>query len=173
MAISNELADLYMNNKSGVYFFEAIDIQHAALDGPLHYTNWSTAVNGLVDNAGSAFNAYISMPFTAVLPEKNTDGNQSLELSISNVTTALVAYINIMTAAPQSPIDITYRVFLTGQVDGSGNYLNQMNPPWYYEASAVSVTADSVVLSATKLNTHNRSFPRKRYTQVDFPGLAR
>lgn len=173
MAISQELADVYLNNVSGVYLIEAIDIQHAALLSPLYYTNWSKAITGLLDNAEPGSRQFDPLPFTAVLPEKNTDGNQALELSVSNITTSLVQYINIMSAAPQSPITLTYRVFLTTEVNGSGHHINQLTPPWRYEVSSVALTAQEVQMSATKVNIHNRSFPRVRYKRTTFPGLAR
>jgi hypothetical protein len=173
MPISTELADVYMNNPHGIYFIEAIDIEHSALTDPLHYTNASKAITGLLDNAGEDFVQYDPLPFNAKLPDKNTDGTQSLELSISNITTALVQYINIMATAPQEPMRLSYRVFLSTQVSLAGHHLNQLVPPWRYEVSSVSLTAQAVVMSATKVNIHNRSFPRVRYKRTTFPGLAR
>ncbi|MEE4661485.1 MAG: DUF1833 family protein [Halieaceae bacterium] len=173
MAISAALADVYLGNPHGVYFIEAIDIEHAALTSALHYTNASFGVTGLLDNALLDTASYIPLPFTATLPEKNTDGNQSLDLSISNVTAELVGYIDQMAAAPQSPITLTYRVFLSSQVSASGHYLNQLTPPWRYEVSSVALTATEALMSATKVNIHNRLFPRVRYTRTSFPGLAR
>ena len=173
MAISAELQDVYLNNPANIYFFEAIDLDHQVLAAALHYTNSSKSFVGLVDNAGSATNQYTPLPFSITLPEKNTEGNQSLNISMSNVTTRLVAYINSMASAPQSPIQLTYRVYLSTQKNVSDEYLNQLTPPWKYEVSSVSLTQDAIIMSATKLNTHNRSFPRVRYTRTAFPGLAR
>jgi hypothetical protein len=173
MAISAELQDVYLNNPHGIYFMEAIDIDHAILDTTLRYTNASKAFEGLIDNSGTAAALYTPLPFTIVLPDKDTDGTQSLDISLSNVTTTLVAYITSITSAPQSAIELTYRIFLSTQKDGNDAHINQLDPPWRYEVSSASLTQDAVVMSATKLNTHNRSFPRVRYTRTDFPGLAR
>lgn len=173
MTISSELADVYLGNPDGIYFIEAIDLSHTALASDLHYTNASFRLRARLDNSLPEAATYAPLPFNATLPSKNTDGNQSLELSVSNVTAALVAAIDTMASAPESPISLSYRVFLSTQKDSSGHYLNQLTPPWRYEVSAVSLTAESATMSATKINTHNRSFPRVRYTRTRFPGLAR
>lgn len=173
MPISAELADVYLGNPHGIYYFEAIDIEHDALASALHYTNTSFEFTALLDNQLPDTATFTPLPFDATLPSKNTEGNQSLELSMSNVTAELIDSIRTMTSAPQSPMRLTYRVFLTTQVDGNGHYLNQLDPPWRYEVSQIPVTARELVMSATKINTHNRSFPRERYTRLRFPGLAR
>jgi hypothetical protein len=173
MAISAELIDVYTGNPDGIYYFSAIDLRHAALSVDLHYTNASFEVTGLLDNDIGDSAIYAPLPFDHTFPAKNTDGNQSLDLSFSNVTAELIRYIELMTDAPQDSMELTFRVFLSSQTNGFGHYINQLIPPWRYEVSSVSATADAVTMSATKLNTHNRVFPRVRYTAVGFPGLVR
>lgn len=173
MAISQELADVYLGNPYNVYYFEAIDIAHTALTSDLHYTNNSFHLTGLLDNTTGESAQFSPLPFSAVLPEKNTEGNQSLGLSVSNVTTDLIDYIEQMAAAPQSPMELTYRVFLSTQKNASGAYMNQLVPAWRFEVSDVIAREQQITMSATKLNTHNRSFPRVRYTRITFPGLSR
>lgn len=173
MPISQELADVYLGNPSGIYFIEAIDISHVALASSLHYTNNSFEITGLLDNALPDTAKFSPLPFDATLPEKNTEGNQTLDLSVSNITAELIDYITQVTNAPQSPMQLIYRIYLTTQVNAGGAYLNQLIPPWRYDVSSVSVTAQAVQMSATRLNIHNKSFPRVRYTRLTFPGLAR
>lgn len=173
MAISPALADVYLTNPDGIYFIEAIDIAHPALANTLHFTNASFDVVGLLDNAKGGSATFKSLPFAAVLPEKNTQGNQQLQLSVSNITNELIDDILLMTDAPQQSATLEYRVFLTTQKDGSGAHINQLTVPWRYEISSVNVTAEAVTMSATKINTHNKSFPRIRYRRTTFPGLSR
>lgn len=173
MPISQELADVYLGNPDGVYFIEAIDLAHSALASTLHYTNSSFGITGLLDNAQPEHASFLPLPFDAKLPNKNTGGNQSLELSVSNISTTLVQHIVRMTEAPQESIQLAYRVFLSTQVDPAGHHINQLVPAWRYEVSSVVVTGDAVQMSATKVNIHNRSFPRVRYTRITFPGLSR
>lgn len=173
MAISTELADVYLGNPHGVHFIEAIDLAHPALPFDLHFTNYTFSIPGLVDNLGTAFNTYVAVPFIITQPSKTTAGNQALELSFSNVNQQLVSYVNTMAEAPQDSITLTFRVFLTTQVDAAGSHINQLNPPWTFEVSSVGMNAQAAIMQATKLNTHNRSFPRVRYRRDNFPGLAR
>jgi len=173
MAISAELADHYIGNVHGIYYFEAIDISHPLIPSDLHYTNASFQLEGLLDNTGSATAIYLPLPFTANIPEKNTEGNQSLDLSFSNVSAELVPFVDAMIGGPQQAMSLTYRVFLSSQTNGSGHYLNQLVPAWKFEVSSATFVEDVVTMSATKLDIHNRVFPRVRYTRLAFPGLDR
>lgn len=173
MTISADLADTYMGNPHGIYYFEALEFSHPALTDDLYYTNRSFAIEGFLDNAVPNSNRlFRPIPFDVLKPEKNAEGNQVLEISFSNITAELISVLDIVSSAPQASMTVAYRVFLSSQVDGNGVHFNQLTPPWRYEISAVPVDANAVVMQGTKVNLYNRTFPRIRYRRDTFPALA-
>jgi hypothetical protein len=173
MAISPDLAARYLGNPDQLYDIEAISLSHPALAEDLHYTNASFPIIGLLDNALPGTAEFRPLPFSTTMPSKNTEGSQSLQFSVSNVTAELVAAIAIIESAPQSPLTLLYRVYMSTQKNVDGAYINQRTPPWRFEVSNIATTAEAATFSATKINIHNRSYPRARYTRTRFPALDR
>lgn len=171
MAISAALQEVYGANPDGVYYIQALSITHSALTAPLHFTNWSQEFTGHIEDSGTA--RFKRMPFELQWPTKDTEGTQSVGISISNATRGLMQAIRQMTDQPSESAVFHVRVYLTSQTDVNGVYIQQLDPAMQYEVAAISVEQTRCTMSATKLNSHNRQFPRMVYRPDLFPGLSR
>lgn len=170
MAISQALQDIYAANPTGAYYFEVVEIEHSALSAPLVMTNASVEANVRVNvNAARA----IPVPFTVVLPAKDTTGTQSFNLVISNREQEILHNFEQMAVRPEEAAIMRYNVFIRGVVSPSGVHQPQYNPAPRYDITAFNVDENSITAIATKVNLHNKRWPRVTYTPSLFPGLDR
>ena len=170
MAISSALADIYNANPSGFYYAEVLTIKHSALAQPLVLTN-TTVEFELTTDYG--VHTAIPTPFTLTLPTKDTSGSQAMNVVISNREQSILDDVEWMARQPYEPAILTYNVVIKGVVDSSGVHEPQYTPSARYDVTTFTVTEDSIVAMASRVNTHNKRWPKVIYTPDLFPGLDR
>jgi hypothetical protein len=110
---------------------------------------------------------FVGCPFNFQLPDQSDSSTPELKISIDNVDRRMSRYIEL--AAPSIvPIEITYRPYLE-----SDPSTPQMDPPFNFVLSKVTVDIFTINGTATTSDVTNWGFPNRLYTPQDFPGLVR
>ena len=167
MAISQALADIFNANPSGFYYSEVISINHSALSVPLVMTNSSVQFRASVDGVTRVV---VPTPFDIKLPDKDTSGNQSMNITMSNHEQNIINCIELMAQQPYEPAICTYNVYIN-TASSTGVLNPEYTPSPRYDITSFSVTGSTIVAVATKTNLHNRRWPKRVYTPTLFPGL--
>lgn len=110
---------------------------------------------------------FIALPFELKLPNKDTGGNQELQISICNIGMELMQLLEVAALFPAA-IDVTLRIFLD-----IPNSFPQNDPPMVLAISEVDADMQNVTATATRYDVINRPFPSRIYTMKEFPGLDR
>jgi len=88
-------------------------------------------------------------------------------VTLDNVSREIVRHMDAAVAT-QDKIEITYRPFLSSDMEGP-----QMDPPLTLVLTEVEANALQVTGRARMLDIGNKAFPSETYTTKRFPGLAR
>lgn len=170
MPISADLQKIYSVAPVDAYYKEAITLSHSALTNDLHMTNAEFGFKGDVGTGTPA--DFISIPFTIILPAKDTTGSQQLNIIFSNVDQDLIDDIELMARRPYEPVMFDYRIYIHGDLNAAGNHKQHLVPSWRLSVSGFTVTSSAITAIAAKVNSHNRPFPKVLYTAEKFPGIA-
>lgn len=110
---------------------------------------------------------FVPVPFEAIEPRRDESSQQDLRLKIDNVDPNIM--IELENAADDfgSAIECTYLVF------ADDDPRPQQDPPLVLFLSALEVTPEAVVGTATRADVVNAEFPRRYYRINEFPGMAR
>ena len=110
---------------------------------------------------------FIAMGFDLQLPPVNTAPVPEITITLDNVSREIVTHLD-GAAESQSMIEITYRPYLSTDLDGP-----QMDPPLTLILTNVEANAFRITGRARMLDIGNKSFPSQTYSAVNFPGLTR
>lgn len=167
MSISEELKRVYASAPDNVYYIETLSIAHSGITGGAVYiTNKLGGFTGQLEDTTPV--NYIYAPFNAIPPQSAEENNINLQVSIANAGSDLIKELESMSANPVEPIIVTYRVYLSSDLNTVQN-----DPPLVLEVLTVSVTDLLINFSAGLANLRRRKFPSVVYTIDKYPGLAR
>ena len=110
---------------------------------------------------------FVAMGFELDLPAVDTTPLPEIVVTLDNVSREIVRYLDVA-AESQSFIEITYRPYLSNDLDGP-----QMDPPITLVLSEVEVDVQRVTARARMMDIGNKAFPSRTYTAREFPGLTR
>ena len=163
MTISATLQAIYRNPASTSEFCDVLALSHPSM-GSYYLANWHEAVPVSIDGAVRDF---LPVPFEAVLPSRDGEGQQDLQLVICNVGEEMTQALDKALAQPTQPIRCRYSVAIIGSTR------LQYDPP--FELSLTNIALNEVVLTATatRADVINLKFPRVRYDMMAYPGLRR
>jgi hypothetical protein len=166
MPISDELKRIYASNPDGQRYIETLEFYHTAFSRYYYLTNDNEQWEFLLEDMSTQ--VFQCVPFQLRLPVKDDSGRQDLQIAISNIGLEMVAELNAASAAPRSPIQCVYRVYLNQPLTQPQN-----NPPLKMTILQVDMSVDTITAVATRSDVLNRPFPRNVYRPASFPGLDR
>jgi hypothetical protein len=117
-------------------------------------------------DAGAIVN-FVAMGFDLDLPAVDTTPVPEIVVTLDNVSREIVRYLDVA-AESQSVIEITYRPYLSNDLEGP-----QMDPPITLILSEVDADVQRVTARARMMDIGNKAFPSRTYTAKEFPGLTR
>ena len=117
-------------------------------------------------DAGTIVN-FVAMGFDLDLPAVDTTPVPEIVVTLDNVSREIVRYLDVA-AESQSVIEITYRPYLSNDLEGP-----QMDPPITLILSEVEADVQRVTARARMMDIGNKAFPSRNYTAKEFPGLTR
>ena len=110
---------------------------------------------------------FVAMGFDLDLPAVDTTPVPEIVVTLDNVSREIVRYLDVA-AESQSVIEITYRPYLSNDLEGP-----QMDPPITLILSEVEADVQRVTARARMMDIGNKAFPSRTYTAKEFPGLTR
>ena len=110
---------------------------------------------------------FVAMGFELDLPAVDTTPVPEIVVTLDNVSREIVRYLDVA-AESQSVIEITYRPYLSNDLEGP-----QMDPPITLILSEVEADVQRVTARARMMDIGNKAFPSRTYTAKEFPGLTR
>jgi hypothetical protein len=169
---TDDLREFYFSNPADAVAVDTLEFRHQAFDQPARVCNdqagedfVGTLEESAPANAGEAV-TFTAARFEVTLPESNSPGLPTCQISVENVGRVLMDPINQAVQVP-SPISVTYRQFLADDPSEPGIVFDGLTIR-SINASALRVTAQAGF--EDDLNT---PFGRKKYTPQEYPGLVR
>ena len=179
---SDDLREFIFSNAPGLVGLDTLEFRHPAfLDEEGHPTaarvvNDSDDFVGVLE-ADAPMNAGETVTFTAALfditlPESNSPGLPSCQVTVDNVGRVLMGPIEQAVQWP-APIWITYRHWLASKdadTDTPGELGVVIDGMTLQRVNAAELRITGTAGFEDDLNT---PFGRKKYTQAEYPGLVR
>jgi hypothetical protein len=119
------------------------------------------------------FKTFIGYAFDLSMPGVEKAAAPQISITIDNAGAQIVQQIEQAIVLPDK-IEVTYRPYLSSDVDGSGR-LNapHMDPVLTLVIDSIDVDDLSIVATASVGDFVNKRFPNEEYTATRFPGLVR
>lgn len=167
MPISDELKRVYASAPDDLYYYETLTLEHSGLTGGVYYlTNVAGGFSGQLEDATPV--TYTYFPFTAIPPSSEEENNLNLQVGLDNAARELMDELESMANNPIEPIIVTYRVYLSNDLNTVQN-----DPPLKLEVLSVRAQQLTVSFNAGLSNLRRRKFPATIYDLDRFPGLTR
>ena len=176
-ALSEAIQEAYANAPSDAIILHTLELRHPDFRDDAGNTTAIRVVRDQVDltarlesdaplNAGQIVN-FIAMGFDLDLPPVDTAPVPEIVVTLDNVSREIVRHLDAA-AESQSVIEITYRPYLSNDLEGP-----QMDPPITLVLSEVEADVQRVTARARMMDIGNKAFPSRTYTAREFPGLTR
>jgi len=172
MTISAELKAVYATAPIDRYYIETLTLKHPIFRegdnslGEFFMTNQRDGFTGTLED--SRVVEFQPVPFTAIPPNSEEQSDVQLQVGIDNASRQLMLYIEKLGETPNVPIVVTYRVYLSDDLNTVQN-----DPPLILDIISVRATQQLVSFTAGNSNQRDKPFPSQLYTTELFPGLAR
>lgn len=139
----------------------------------LDYRDWEAKLEADAPLHAGQFKSFVGYSFELELPGVEKLASPSIRITIDNVSTDILDQIEQAVVLPDK-IEVTYRPYLSTDVDGSGR-LNapHMDPVLTMVVDNISVDLMSITATASFGDFANKRFPAEEYTATRFPGLVR
>lgn len=164
MTLSTAMQERY-STEVDIDWWEAIILSQSAA-GIYYIANAQDGQErqGLVDGVLQTF---VPIPFAAVLPRRDGEGQQDLQLAIGNIGSEMTAAIEAASAVPDEPIRCRYTVYIEGDTTP------QYDPPFDLSLTDIVMSEAQMSATATRYNVFNRPFPGILFRTDTYPGLLR
>jgi len=157
--LSQAIKEAYAT-KPEIVIYHTLEFSHPSL------ANSIRVVQGFHDITAEGQN-WQAVPFELVLPEVTELSPPNISIKIDAVAGYILEAIETIAATmTNDPIKVTYRAFLETAMGAPAN-----QPPLSLSLSDISVNEFSVTATASLSPLNNRKWPRRIYTDDDFPGL--
>ena len=176
-ALSQALKEAYASAPSGCVILHTLELRHPSF---VNEEGQLIAIRVVRDNQDLTAKleptaplnpgervTFIAMGFDLELPPINTAPVPEITITLDNVSREIVKHLEAA-ATSQSKIEITYRPYLSDDLEGP-----QLDPPFTLVLTEVSATATCVTGRARMLDVGNKAFPGETYSAKRFPGLTR
>lgn len=164
------LEKAYASNASAI--IDTLDIRYAGATDAIRLVRGNREFYGRVIGTARKFEA---AAFEFALPEKSTDGQQNLNIAISNVNrlaySKLAAAVNRLRREKEQKAIVIYRTFLQAKNTLVQNSL--IDPAQSFTFTIVNASSNQAQVNITASYTPiaDIAFPRKRYFIDQYPGL--
>lgn len=166
MTISAALKRVYASAPTNVRYVETLSFSHSQFANAHYFTNdlrdWTFNLET------GASQVFTSIPFKLQLPNNDKNGNQDLQIVISNIGAVMMSELEAANSLPTEPIVCTFRVYLN--TTGSSP---QNTPVLQMTITDVEAKKDTISAVARRADILNKPFPSESYTFDKFPGLNR
>ena len=175
--LSQALREAYAAAPADVVILHTLELRHPSF---VDENDHPTAIRVVRDNSDltarleasaplnpSQMVTFVAMGFDLELPSVDTAPVPEITITLDNVSREIVKHLD-GAAESQSPIEVTYRPYLSTDLEGP-----QMDPPITLVLTEVSADVFRVTGRARMLDVGNKAFPSQTYSAVNFPGLAR
>lgn len=166
MTISPEMRRIYATAPAGQKYIETLEFWHPDFGQRYYMTNdprsWEFALET------GQIQKFDAVPFALVLPRRDGEGRQDMNITIDNIGRELIAEIEKAADGALTPVEVTYRVYLNKVHSPPQN-----SPVLTLAVFQVEVTRLSVVATASRADILNLPFPGDVYRVDTFPGLDR
>lgn len=153
---------IYASSPTGVVLIRTLEILVPGED-PIRVCNGFEDVEATLEDDNTV--TFRAGNLVIDLPEKNDTGKQSLKFGLWNATGEAQAAVAAALAA-SSGTEIIYREF------DSSDLTAPASQPLLFALVSGSFEGIEVQLEASYYDILNTAWPRKRYTQINAPGLA-
>jgi len=176
-SLTDAIKEAYASAPTDTVILHTLEFRHSAFTQPLRvvYDNrqWSGYLEADAPEDGGQLVNFSPYTFEIKLPEVTDSGLPELEIKIDNVTQEIQEQIEAA-AVTSEQVELTYRPFLSSDVNGSG-YLNgpQMDPPMHLVITFIKADVLKITATASFGDISNKLFPVEIYTPDNFPGLVR
>jgi Domain of unknown function (DUF1833) len=168
-ALTQAIKEAYASAPAAEMVLHTLELRHPAFDAPIRVVRDRVDLTARLE-ANAAANAgqmvlFKAMSFDFKLPDVTTNGQPEIEVSLDNVTSILMPYID-QAAQTNDLMLLTYRPYLLSDLSGP-----QMVPP--LTLTLKNIRCDLMRVSATAgfPELALRKFPSEIYTQTRFAGL--
>jgi hypothetical protein len=176
-ALSEAIQEAYAHAPSDAVIMHTLEIRHPDFRDESGNPTSIRVVRDQIDlqarleadapmDAG-AIVTFVAMGFELDLPAVDTTPVPEIVVTLDNVSREIVRYLDVA-AESQSVIEITYRPYLSNDLEGP-----QMDPPITLILSEVEADVQRVTARARMMDIGNKAFPSRTYTAKEFPGLTR
>ncbi len=166
MPISDALKRVYASAPADRRYIETLSFSHSRFTQSYYFVNdlrdWTFSLET------AQLQTFQRFPFRIVLPTQDRQGNQDLQIAVSNVGRELMDEIRAANEDPSEPIACVLRIYL----DLPGT-TPENNPPLSLTITDVEASRETVTAVARRADILNRPFPRRVYRIDEFPGLER
>lgn len=167
MTISAELKRIYATAPTDDYYVETLELRHPNFPGgSVFITSQLNGFAGLLEDDTPVVYSYL--PFVAIPPNSEEEGNLTLQVAIDNADRRLMEQLENLAEAPTDPVSIIYRVYLVSDPDTVQN-----DPPLKLDILSITATQNTLAFNAGLSNLRKRPFPAQLYTTELYPGLER
>jgi hypothetical protein len=157
---SDALKELYASSGTGVILY-TLELSHPSWASRFYIVNDFQNFTANLENAGPSVE-FQRFAFELRGPEKNDQGDVYLQLTIDNVSTQMVDFLELAAADTNNvPINMVYRVYIDTDTTGP-----QINPPLELKLHNARVTNRRMSGQAAMVNFVNRKFPNVVYGNV-------
>lgn len=165
MTLSPELIRIYASGGPDDFFYECLSLSHPNFTATWHITNSVKPLNAVLEDGVTAV-VFQPYPFAISLAGTGEDGNQDIEISISNVSRTPIDEIERAAEDPTQRIEFTYRVYIDTDTSKPATVIDGLS------ISQISITENRIITRASPSDLVNRVFPSRLYTITLFPGLV-
>jgi hypothetical protein len=169
-ALTAAIKEAYASAPASEVIYHTLELRHPSFTQPLRVVRDIRPITARLEASAPinplAWVEFQPYAFDFSLPEVSTTGLPEITITIDNVSTEIVAY---MDAAANSAdmIEVTYRPYLASDLSAP-----QMDPPLTLTIREASADVFRITARAAYVDLSSRSFPRELYTSERFPGLV-
>ncbi len=168
-SLSDAIREAYAFAPAGVIHYDTLEFRHPAFSTPIRVVRDNRALTARLEadapqDAGVEV-TFVGYAFDFVRPEVGPDGVPQFTIEIDNVSRDIAAHIELALASRQL-IEVTYRAYLSTDLDGPSN-----DPPLTLTLQRITATPFRVSAVASYVNVANKRFPGQDYDAERFPGL--
>jgi Domain of unknown function (DUF1833) len=177
MTYNQAIAEAYASADLDEVILDTLELRHPAFvddeGNPtavrlvVSFQNYSLRLENNAPQDGGQYVTFTACPFTFQLPEFGDGTVPQLQIKIDNVSREITKYLE-EASTQLTPIGVTYRPYLA-----SDPTQPQMDPPFSFTLSKVTVDVFQATGTATTNDVNNWPFPYTQYTPTRFPGLVR
>ena len=168
--LTQALKEAYASAPNNTVAYHTLEIYHPAFTTPIRvvrdFVDLSAKLESTAPRDPSTYVTFVGYAFDIVPPEVSTTGVPTCQITIDNVSRAIMSNLEAAITT-NTPISVIYRMFLSTDLTGPQN-----NPPMALTIISIQADVFKITATATFGDLVNKRFPSQLYTIETFPGLV-